>query len=41
MGLPIVAEIAAAHGGSVRLQSVPGVTTVFEIVLPLDEDCAA
>lgn len=35
LGLPIVAAIAAAHGGSVRLDSVPGRGATFTIEFPL------
>ena len=35
LGLPIAHEIIRAHGGEVRIQSIPGQGTVFEILLPL------
>ncbi|HZD73223.1 MAG TPA: ATP-binding protein, partial [Actinomycetota bacterium] len=34
LGLAIVKAIAEAHGGSVRVRSVLGVGSVFEILLP-------
>lgn len=34
LGLPIVAAIAAAHGGGVELESAPGVGSLFTIVIP-------
>ena len=40
LGLSIVKTIVERHGGRIGVQSVPGVDTVFEIVLP-DEDAAA
>jgi len=35
LGLSLVAHIARAHGGSVRVNSAPGEGSVFSIVLPL------
>jgi signal transduction histidine kinase len=34
LGLAIVAKIAAAHGGQVQLESVPGIGSRFTLVLP-------
>lgn len=34
LGLPIVAAIAAAHGGRVELESAPGAGSLFTIVIP-------
>ena len=36
LGLAIVAAIARAHGGTVRLDSTPGVGSTFTLVLPID-----
>ncbi len=36
LGLAIVAAIAEAHQGSLRVQSTPGTGAVFEILLPAD-----
>lgn len=41
LGLPIVAAIAAAHGGRVDLDSAPGVGARFTIVIPLQHSTAA
>ncbi len=38
LGLSIVKAVAEAHGGSVRVQSQPGVGSQFEIVLPASGD---
>jgi signal transduction histidine kinase len=35
LGLPIARQIAAAHGGSLRIESVPGEGTRVEVRLPL------
>lgn len=35
LGLAIARELAVAHGGRIRLESVPGEGTRFELVLPL------
>jgi two-component system sensor histidine kinase AtoS len=35
LGLPIARQIAAAHGGSLRIESVPGEGTRVEVCLPL------
>jgi two-component system sensor histidine kinase BaeS len=35
LGLPIVADIAAAHGGSARAESPPGGGTVVTLVIPV------
>ncbi|MEM6996768.1 MAG: PAS domain S-box protein [Myxococcota bacterium] len=35
LGLPIVREIIAAHGGTVRYHSEPGAGTTFEVELPI------
>ena len=35
LGLPIVKAIAEAHGGQVRVSSVPGHGSVFELAVPL------
>jgi signal transduction histidine kinase len=34
LGLPIVADIAAAHGGSATVESTPGEGTTFTLLLP-------
>ena len=34
LGLPICRKIIQAHGGSIEVSSVPGVTTQFRIILP-------
>jgi putative drug exporter of the RND superfamily len=36
LGLSIVSSVAAAHGGSAEVRSVPGAGTVFTVRLPLD-----
>ena len=41
LGLSIVASVAAAHGGSAEVRSVPGCGTVFTVRLPLDGTRAA
>lgn len=41
LGLPIVAAIAAAHGGRVDLDSAPGVGARFTMVIPLEHDTDA
>jgi signal transduction histidine kinase len=35
LGLPICRKIAQAHGGTIEVQSVPGVTTQFRVILPM------
>jgi signal transduction histidine kinase len=35
LGLPIARQIAAAHGGALRIESVPGVGTRVEVRFPL------
>jgi two-component system, OmpR family, sensor kinase len=35
LGLSIVASLAAAHGGSVELDSAPGQGATFRVALPL------
>src|SRR5690606_7295827 len=37
LGLPICRKIAQAHGGTIEVQSVPGVTTQFRVILPRHE----
>jgi RND superfamily putative drug exporter len=41
LGLSIVSSVAAAHGGSAEVRSVPGAGTVFTVRLPIDGDEAA
>ena len=36
LGLSLVAHIAKAHGGSVRVDSEPGRGSTFSIILPLE-----
>jgi signal transduction histidine kinase len=38
LGLALVAHIAKAHGGSVRVDSAPGQGSTFSIILPLEAD---
>ena len=35
LGLPIVKQVAEAHGGQVRVHSEPGVGTTFTVALPV------
>ena len=35
LGLPIARQVAAAHGGSLKIESVPGEGTRVEVRLPL------
>lgn len=37
LGLPICKKIIQAHGGAIEVQSAPGVSTQFRIILPLKE----
>jgi signal transduction histidine kinase len=41
LGLAIVRAIAEAHGGGVRVRSVPGLGATFEIVLPIEHPAEA
>jgi signal transduction histidine kinase len=34
LGLPICRKIIQAHGGTIEVSSVPGVTTQFRVILP-------
>jgi signal transduction histidine kinase len=36
LGLPIAREIAGRHGGSIEVESSPGVGSIFHLVLPKD-----
>lgn len=36
LGLPLAHEITRGHGGEIRVSSEPGASTVFEILLPVD-----
>jgi signal transduction histidine kinase len=38
LGLSLVAHIAKAHGGSVRVESAPGQGSTFSIILPLESE---
>jgi signal transduction histidine kinase len=38
LGLPLVAAVAAAHGGSVNVRSQPGKGSEFELVLPVADE---
>ncbi len=40
LGLSIVRAVAEAHGGTVRVQSSPGVGSAFDLVLPLGDDAS-
>ncbi len=37
LGLPIVKQVAEAHGGQVRVHSEPGVGTTFTVALPVSQ----
>jgi two-component system OmpR family sensor kinase len=41
LGLAIVAAIVAAHAGAVEVDSTPGRTTTFRIVVPMPAPVAA
>jgi signal transduction histidine kinase len=41
LGLPLVRAVARGHGGDVRVRSVPGEGSTFELVLPLPGTTAA
>ena len=41
MGLPIVAAIATAHGGTVTVDSTPGVGATFTIEIPVSPDAGS
>jgi signal transduction histidine kinase len=36
LGLPIVRELIAAHGGRVEVDSTPGLGSIFRVWLPLE-----
>jgi signal transduction histidine kinase len=36
LGLSVVHGIVSSHGGSIKVDSTPGIGTTFEIQLPLD-----
>jgi signal transduction histidine kinase len=38
LGLSLVAHIAKAHGGSVRVESAPGQGSTFSLILPLESE---
>jgi len=41
LGLPVVRQIVAGHGGELSYRSTPGEGTVFEVRLPLDSPSAS
>jgi two-component system OmpR family sensor kinase len=41
LGLSIVRQVAAAHGGTVRLRSSPGAGSIFTVVVPVAQEPAA
>jgi signal transduction histidine kinase len=38
LGLPICKKIVQAHGGTIEIHSVPGVTTQFRVILPMADE---
>ena len=38
LGLPLVAAVATAHGGTVKVRSEPGAGSEFELLLPIAEE---
>jgi two-component system OmpR family sensor kinase len=41
LGLSIVAAVAAAHGGTVRVRDTPGGGATFEVELPVQAEATA